>query len=262
MEASVSCPAPRTPASDETRASRAGRSSPSSLLRLWTSRSAASLAGRSRMRCKAMSCAALRAAGCSIAAATRAQRGPREWTPKRRRHSRGLRSAGGCPRIAWPLELCSDLLFARTRVKSIGNRWCLESVPNVAGDRHPGCALKSAGGPEDAAARNSSGVAENGVSAAANARNRAVRRRYSRSLRRICGGCQAAESRIGTEIRGPMPTRNPGDRSIGRLPPFIAVGLCARYGAASSACAVCASPVRGSAFRRVSGCWATPTFGG
>ena len=191
-----------------------------------------------------MSCAALRAAGCSIAAATRAQRGPREWTPKRRRHSRGPRSAGGCPRIAWPLELCSDLLFARTRVKSIGNRWCLESVPNVAGDRHPGCALKSAGGPEDAAARNSSGVAENGVSAAANARNRAVRSRYSKSLRRICGGCQAAESRIDTEIRGPTPNRNPGDRSIGRLPPFIAVGLCARYGAASSACAVCASPVR------------------
>ena len=157
-----------------------------------------------------MSCAALRAAGCSIAAATRAQRGPREWTPKRRRHSRGPRSAGGCPRIAWPLELCSDLLFARTRVKSIGNRWCLESVPNVAGDRHPGCALKSAGGPEDAAARNSSGVAENGVSAAANARNRAVRRRYSRSLRRICGGCQAAGSRIGTGIRGPRPSRNPG----------------------------------------------------
>jgi hypothetical protein len=168
----------------------------------------------------------------------------------------------GRPRIAWPLQLRSDLLYARTRVKCIGNRWCLESVPNVAGDRHPGCALKSAGGPEDAAARNSSGAAENGVSAAANARNRAVRRRYSRSLRRICGGCQAAESRIGTEIRGPTPTRNPGDRSIGRLPPFIAVGLCARYGAASSACAVCASPVRGSAFRRVSGCSATPTFGG
>jgi hypothetical protein len=43
----------------------------------------------------------------------------------------------GRPRIAWPLQLRSDLLYARTRVKCIGNRWCLESVPNVAGDRHP-----------------------------------------------------------------------------------------------------------------------------
>jgi hypothetical protein len=169
---------------------------------------------------------------------------------------------GGCPRNSLAPALRSDLLLARTRVKSIGNRWCLESVPNVAGDRHPRCALKSAGGPEDAATRNSSGVAENGVSAAANARNRRVRRRYSRSLRRICGGRQPAGSRIGTGIRGPTPNRNPGDRSTGRLPPFIAVGLRARYGAASSACALCASPVRGSAFRRVSGCWATPTHGG
>ena len=48
---------------------------------------------------------------------------------------------------------------------------------------------------------------------------------------------------------GPTPSRNPGDRSSPRLPPFFAVGLWPRYGGVSSVCAVCASPARGSASR-------------
>jgi hypothetical protein len=199
---------------------------PGSVLNLWKSRSAAPLAGRSRMRCKAMSCGALQAAGCAIAVG---DAGPAKTTRMDAEATAAFprTPAGqGGPRIAWPLQLRSDLLYARTRVKCIGNWWCLESVPHVAGDRHPGLrALKSAGGPEDAAARNSSRVAENGVSPAANARNRRVRRRYLRSLRRIYGGRQAAGSRIGTGIRGPRPSRNPGDRSTGRLPPFFAPGV-------------------------------------
>jgi hypothetical protein len=92
------------------------------------------------MRCKAVSCAALQAAGCAIAAG---DTGPAKTTRMDAEATAAFPQTAvgrGCPRIAWPLQLRSDLLFARTRVKCIGNRWCLESVPNVAGDRPPGCA--------------------------------------------------------------------------------------------------------------------------
>jgi hypothetical protein len=77
---------------------------------------------------------------CECRARRWPEQGPHEWTPKRPRRSRGPGRRGLPENLPGRCNCRSDLLFARTRVNYIGNQWCLESVPDAAGDRHPGCA--------------------------------------------------------------------------------------------------------------------------
>src|ERR671914_298159 len=125
---------------------------------------------------------------CGQAGARRRSRAGRERDARRRRAGRcrqpavRLPAGDAGPAKTTRMDAEATAAFPRTPV----GRDCPRIAWPLPGLR----ALKSAGGPEDAAARNSFRVAENGVAAAANARNRRVRRRYLRSLRRICGGGQ------------------------------------------------------------------------
>jgi hypothetical protein len=134
-KAITQAPSRHVTALNETRASRGRRCSPLSLLPLWTSRSAASLAGRSRMRCNASPARHCRRQAARLPRTTRAEQRPHEWTPKRPGHSPGPRSGWAVREVPGRCNCRSDLLLARTRVKCVGNQWCLESVPDVAGDR-------------------------------------------------------------------------------------------------------------------------------
>jgi hypothetical protein len=125
-------------------ASRASAIRSRAELLLWTSRCAAALAGWSRTRCKGD---VLRGAAGSRLCDCRGRRRPSKDHTNGRRGDRGIPADPGwpgCPRIAWPRQLRSDLLYARTRVKRIGNALGAGGASNrfpmwpVTG--HPGCA--------------------------------------------------------------------------------------------------------------------------
>jgi hypothetical protein len=177
-----------------------------SLLPLWTSRSVASLAGRSRMRarrCRAWFC---RWPAVRLPRATRVQQGRTTATLGRPPNSR-YPGHPSRPGIAWPLQFALGSAIRAHARETTSEPVALRTGSALRPVTAIGPARSEVRGRAGAgAARNSSTAARNGFSAAENARNRRAARRYLGSLCRICGGHRAAGARIGTGILRSAPS--------------------------------------------------------